>query len=388
MKNIKISKDIMTYVVEMRRGFHKLPEPGFYEVKTQKKIISELEQMNIPYEKIAGTGVIGIIEGNSSGRTVALRADIDALEITEISDESYKSAVDGMMHACGHDGHAAMLLAASRVLNDNKNSFSGKIKLLFQPAEELLLGSKQMIKEGALDGVDAIYGQHLWNGMPVGTINVESGPRMASGDPVTVIFTGKGGHASMPNQTIDPIVVASSFILNSNSISSREKSPMEPMVFTMGKMTCGTRFNIIPEIATLQGTIRCFSEEMRQNVHSLVKRYAESAASMYGAKAEVIIGKGTPTTVNDPIVSKLAKEVALSIVGKKNMINIDKITGSEDMAYYLKEVPGVFAMIGAGFKDKDVFPHHHPQFDFDEDSLKIGTEMFINFAMNYLTSKS
>lgn len=385
MENIKISNEVIAYTVEMRRGFHELPEPGFGEVETQKKIISELEKMNIPYKKIAGTGVVGIIEGHRPGKTVALRADIDALEITELSDIAYKSSVDGMMHACGHDGHAAMLLAAAGVLNDHKDSFSGKIKLLFQPAEESLRGAKKMIKEGALEGVDAIYGQHLWNNMPTGTVNVESGPRMASGDPVTVIFTGKGGHASMPNQTIDPIVVASSFILNANSISSREKSPMEPMVFTMGKMASGTRFNIIPEVATLQGTIRCFSEETRQNVHNQVKRYAESAAMMYGAKAEVIIGEGTPTTVNDPIISEIAKEVAVSIVGKEQVIEIGKVTGSEDMAYYLSQVPGAFAMVGAGFTDKEAFPHHHPMFDFNEDSLKIGTEMFINFALSYLS---
>lgn len=384
MKNIKIEEEIMAYAVEMRREFHKLPEPGFQEVETQKRIISELTAMEIPYSKIAGTGVVGIIKGTHPGKTLALRADIDALEITETGACSYKSTVEGMMHACGHDGHAAMLLAAARVLNENRANLVGTVKLLFQPAEESLRGAKRMIEEGALEGVDAIYGQHLWNNMPSGTVNVEPGPRMASGEPVTITFTGKGGHASMPNQTIDPIVVASSFILNANAISSREKSPMEPMVFTMGQMTSGTRFNIIPEVATLQGTIRCFSDETRLNVHTLIKRYADSTAAMYGAKAEVVIGEGTPTTVNDPVVSEIARETAENLVGKENMLKIGKVTGSEDMAYYLSQVPGAFAMVGAGFTDKPSYPHHHPMFDFNEESLKVGTEMFINFATNYL----
>lgn len=216
------------YVIGLRREFHVKPEISWHETETQKRIMNELKSMGLESEKCAGTGVVATIQGGHPGRTVALRADIDALEITEASDVEYKSSNDGVMHACGHDGHAAMLLGAAKALVESKADLKGDVRLLFQPAEETLQGAKKMIECGALKDVDAIMGQHLWNNIPAGKVNVESGPRMASGDPVVIDFLGKGGHGSLPNQTVDPVVMASSFIMNSNAIISRENFPWSP----------------------------------------------------------------------------------------------------------------------------------------------------------------
>ena len=385
MKYDEILKKQKDYVIEMRREFHANPEPSWKEFRTSKRVKEELDKMGIEYKECAVTGVVGTIKGGKPGRTIALRADMDALEITELNEVEYKSKNPGIMHACGHDGHTAMLLGAARALNEIKDELEGTVKLLFQPAEEMISGAKTMIKEGALEGVEFIFGQHLWNDVEVGKINIEPGPRMASGDGVYIDFYGKGGHASMPNQTIDPVVIASSFVLNSNSILSREKNPMESMVFTLGKIECGSRFNIIPEKAHLEGTLRCFSQETREKTFETLKRYADQAAFMYNGKAEVSIKEGTPVTVNDEKLSLVAAKTAEKLVGKENMTKLEKTTGSEDMAYYLNTIPGVFAFVGSGYKDREKsFPHHNPHFDINEEGLEIGTKLYFNIALDFL----
>ncbi|SHI51516.1 amidohydrolase [Dethiosulfatibacter aminovorans DSM 17477] len=374
------------YVIRMRREFHENPETSWNETRTQKRIIEELEGIGLHCEKCAGTGVVATIKGEKPGRTVALRADIDALEIGEASDVEYRSKKQGLMHACGHDGHAAMLLGAARALVESRDELKGNVRLLFQPAEETLRGAKKMIEDGALDGVDAIMGQHLWNNIPAGKVNVESGPRMASGDPVIIDFYGKGGHGSLPNETVDPVVMASSFIMNSNAMLSREKYPMEPMVLTFGEVKCGTRFNIIPDEAHLEGSLRCFSQESRESAWNRIREYAECTASMFGGRAEVNIPKGTPATINDEVIAMEARKVAEKVAGSDNIMNLEKTTGSEDMAYYLDEIPGAMVFVGSGFEDRETFPHHHPRFDINEDALEIGTGMYYHFAIDYLNS--
>lgn len=386
MKYDEILKKQKDYVIEMRREFHANPEPSWKEFRTSKRVKEELDKMGIEYKECAITGVVGTIKGGKPGRTIALRADMDALEITELNEVEYKSKNPGIMHACGHDGHTAMLLGAARALNEIKDELEGTVKLLFQPAEEMISGAKTMIKDGALEGVEFIFGQHLWNDVEVGKVNIEPGPRMASGDGVYIDFYGKGGHASMPNQTIDPVVIASSFVLNSNSILSREKNPMEPMVFTLGKIECGSRFNIIPEKAHLEGTLRCFSQETREKTFETLKRYADQTAIMYNGKAEVSIKEGTPVTINDEKLSLVAAKTAEKLVGKDNMLKLEKTTGSEDMAYYLNTIPGVFAFVGSGYKDREKsFPHHHPKFDINEEGLEIGTNLYFNIALDFLS---
>lgn len=373
------------YVISMRREFHKNPELSWKEFGTSKKIKEELGRMGIPWEACAETGVIATIKGGLPGGTVALRADMDALPVAEQTEAAYKSVNEGVMHACGHDGHCAMLLGAARALKAVQKELKGTVKFLFQPAEETGGGAKRMIEEGALEGVDAILGIHLWNDIPAGKINIQAGPRMASGDKVTIDFIGKGGHGSLPDQTVDPIVVASSFILNSQAVLSREKSPLESVVFTIGELKAGTRFNVIPEKAHLEGTFRCFSEEAREQTARSIKRYAETTAETYRAEASVVIQKVMPATINDGAIAAVARIAAAGTVGEANLISLEKTTGSEDMAYYLQMIPGAIAFVGSGHEEKNrSYPHHHPKFDINEDGLACGMELYFRFAWTCL----
>ncbi len=381
----KVLEEQAEYVIRMRREFHKNPEVSWQEYRTSKRIKEELDKDGIDWVACAETGVVATIRGELPGGIVALRADMDALPVTEQNEVDYKSINQGVMHACGHDGHSAMLLGAAKALNALKAEIPGSIKLLFQPAEEMVEGAKRMVAEDALEGVETILGIHLWNDLETGKINIQSGPRMASGDYVVIDFKGKGGHGSMPDQTIDPILVASAFIMNSQTILSREKSPMESAVFTVGELKSGTRFNIIPESAHLEGTLRCYGEEARDRFADAIKRHAHETAKSFGAEATVTIHKGTPATINDLKISQFATKVAERIVGSGNMAYQEKTTGSEDMAYYLQKIPGVMAFVGAGHSDKSLsFPHHHPKFDINEESLKHGTALYVRFALDYL----
>jgi len=385
MKHKKLLEEQKEYVISMRREFHANPELSWNEVRTSKRIKEELDKMGIPWQPCAKTGVLARIEGALPGPLVALRADIDALPVTEENDLSYKSVNQGVMHACGHDGHAAMLLGAAKALVEIKSELAGSVKLLFQPAEEKAGGAKLMIEDGALEGVDAIMGIHLWNDIPSGKMNIQPGPRMASGDAVFIDFIGKGGHGSLPNQTVDPIVVASSFVMNSQAMLSREKSPLESVVFTLGEFKAGTRFNVIPEKAHMEGTFRCFSEESRKRTGEAIKRYADETAKAYRAEAEVSIVEAMPATINDPAVADTVKTVAEKVVGPENLVYQDKTTGSEDMAYYLQKIPGAIAFVGSGCGEEGLtFPHHHPKFNINEESLANGTALYFAFAVEYL----
>ena len=373
------------YLIELRREFHKNPEKSWEEYRTSERIKEELDKIGVEYKSCAGTGVVAVIEGAKEGKTVALRADIDALELDEETELSFKSENKGLMHACGHDGHTAMLLTAARALVKTKDQLSGRVKLIFQPAEEMVAGAKKLVKEGVLKDVEAILGIHLWSGLKTGKINVEAGPRMASGDYVMINFIGAGGHGSLPQQTVDPIAAASAFVMESQAVMSRESSPLDPVVFTIGKIDSGSRFNIIPSRAELEGTLRCFSEKSRTNASEAIERFANKIAAAYRAEAEVEIKEGTPPTVNDAEIAAYAQKAAAEIVGEDSIISMEKTTGSEDMAYYLNEIPGCLAFVGAGFEDDSKnFPHHHPEFNIDEDSLLIGASLYFNFAFNYL----
>lgn len=388
MVKINIHEHILSekeYLIKMRREFHKNPEKSWHEYETSKMIKEELDKMGIAYQSCTETGITALIEGRSEGKTIALRADMDALEIEEETELDFKSENKGLMHACGHDGHSAMLLTAAKALMKIKDQLKGNVRLIFQPAEEMVAGAREMVKLGVLEDVDAAFGMHLWSDLTAGKINIEAGPRMASGDYVIIDFKGKGGHGSLPQQTVDPIPAASSFIINSQAVVSRESSPLDPVVFTVGQIDSGTRFNIIPSKAHLEGTLRCFSEESRQQASEAIKRYAEKIAESFRAKAEVEIKKGTPPTINNAEITEYAKKAAEDIVGSSNLISMEKTTGSEDMAYYLREVPGAFAFVGAGFEEEEKnYPHHHPKFNLNEESLLIGAALFVNFVLEFL----
>lgn len=274
----EMAKTHKEYTIGIRREFHMNPEPAMKEERTSDRIIEELENMGITCKKVAGTGVVGIIEGRVKGKTIALRADIDALELQEKNEVEYKSKIEGMMHGCGHDGHAASLLTAAKILNEIKDEFSGTVKLIFQPGEEVAQGAKKMISEGVLENVDGIFGIHIWNDVEVGKVSVEKGPRMASAGIFNINITGKGGHGSMPNQGIDSVLVGAATVMNMQSLVAREINPIDPAVVTLGIFNAGTRQNILAGEAYLEGTTRSFSMEVNDSFEEQIRRVAESTA--------------------------------------------------------------------------------------------------------------
>lgn len=373
------------YVIDLRREFHKNPEASFQEFDTSRRIKEELDKMNIEYISCASTGVIATIRGNHPGKTIALRADMDALSVQELNTCEYKSQVDNMMHACGHDGHISMLLGAAKILNEKRDEIHGTVKLFFQPAEEIGGGAKAMISEGAMEDVDSVFGIHLWSGIDVGQISVEEGPRMASADWFEIKIKGRGGHGSAPHECIDALVVASSIVMNLQNIVSRQVNPIEPLVLTIGKLTSGTRFNVIAETATMEGTTRCFNPELRQKLPEMMEKIIHKIADGYGADATLEYKFLISPTINDNKISSLAQKTAAEIVGQENVIKFEKLTGGEDISYFFEKAPGTLAFVGCRNEEKGAsYAHHHGNFDIDEDALEVGTKLYVQHAINYL----
>ncbi len=381
-KLIEVYKD---YTIAMRREFHQHPEPSMKEVRTQKRILEELSSMGIECQEVGGTGVIGWIRGARPGKTVALRADMDALELQEDNNVPYKSQTDGLMHGCGHDGHTASLLGAAQILKDLKSDFEGTVKLIFQPGEETARGALAMIDAGALVDVDAIFGIHLWNDAEVGKISVESGPRMASAGIFKIHVTGKGGHGAMPHQTVDAAVVGASILLNLQTIVSREINPLDPAVVTIGKITAGSRFNVIAAEALLEGTTRCFSYEVSDAFEGQIRRISESIAQSFRAEAKLDYEQLVIPTINDPFLSQIAAQSVDALFGQEARQSVPQNTGGEDFSFYAKYAPAMFAFVGSqNTKKLEYYPHHHPKFDIDEDALGISAGLYAQFALDYL----
>jgi len=381
----ELSKKYAQYVVDMRREFHMNPEISMHEERTARRIAEELTKMGIPCKPIAGTGVLGIIKGNHEGKTIALRADIDALEITEKNNVEYKSQTDGVMHACGHDCHAAMLLGAAAILNEIKDEIKGTVKLMFQPGEEVAQGAKKMIEEGALDGVDEVFGMHVMGHLPAGKIAIGAGARMASADSFKITVKGTGGHGSMPNLAVDALLAASAIVMNLQSIASREVSPMDTVVVSVGKLISGTRFNIIADEAVMEGTTRCFSYEVRDKLPEMIKRIAESTAATYRAKAELEYKLLTAPTINDEKSTERVEKSIKKIMSEDAVIEMQKMPGAEDFSEYLEKVPGTFVLVGTANEAKNTcFANHNPNFDVDEDMLHYGSALYTQYATDYL----
>lgn len=385
--NIKeIGKKYKDYVIQMRREFHMNPESSWEEFRTSQRVKEELDKMGIPYVSVAGTGVLATIKGKEEGKTVALRADMDALEVTETNDVPYKSQNPGKMHACGHDGHTAMLLGAAKIFSEIKDELKGTVKLIFQPAEEVAAGAKKMIAESDfMDTVDSVFGIHLWSGVPVGKVSVESGPRMASADLFKIKVTGKAGHGSMPHQTVDSVVVASAIVMNLQSMVSREFSPLESVVVSVGSLHSGTRFNVIAGEAVLDGTTRCFNPEIREELPGIIERIAKHTAAAYRAEANLEYTNGTPPTINDEECSKIATGSVEKILGKEGVQLMEKTTGGEDFSFFLEKAPGAIAFVGVRNEETGAcYAHHHDKFNMDEDGLEIGTALYVQYAVDYL----
>ncbi|TYS59401.1 amidohydrolase [Bacillus infantis] len=373
-------------LVSIRRKLHSEPELPWEEEKTTEFVVTSLEKLGIPFRKMNPTGVVAEIAGGKSGKRVALRADMDALPVDELNNNlPYVSSSPGKMHACGHDAHTSMLLAAAKALVEIKGELPGTVRLIFQPAEEIAEGAKEMVKQGAMEGVDNVFGIHIWSQMPTHKISCTPGPSFASGDIFRIKFKGRGGHGAMPHECIDAAVVASSFVMNVQAVVSRAIDPQSPAVLTVGKMSAGTRFNVIAENAEIEGTVRCFDAETRDHVEKLLKQFAEQTASVYGAEAKVEYIRGTDAVINEEHSAGLVQKIAEEAFGKEAIYHEKPTMGGEDFSIYLAHAPGSFALVGSGNPDKDTeWAHHHGRFNIDEDALTTGAELYAQYAWVYL----
>jgi amidohydrolase len=373
-------------LVAWRRDFHRHPEVAFQEARTSAVIREFLEGLGLPVRSAGGTGLVAVLEGMPGGKTVALRADMDALPVQEEGEKEYRSLNRGVAHACGHDGHMAMMMAAAKVLTGRKSDFSGRVVFLFQPAEERPPGgAKRMVEEGALEGVDAVFGLHLWQQFPTGMIGVIKGPMLAQADNFSLTVKGKGGHGAMPHTAVDPILAAAQIIVNSQSIVSRNVDPLKPCVVTFGTINGGTTHNIIPAEVTMSGTLRTFDSAVQVLAERRLREIAEETAKAFGASCLVEYVTGYPAVVNDAAMVDFASGVAQRVLGERCLWPFDPVMGGEDFAYYLQKVPGAFIFLGAG--DGLEFPHHHPAFDIDEKALPLGALLLTSLALEFLGVK-
>ncbi len=384
-KIVDIAKKHFDYVVEMRREFHKFPEPSFEEVRTCKRICEELEKMGIPHKVVAGTGVMATIKGAKEGKTVALRADIDALTVLELNECDYKSTNEGVSHACGHDAHAATLLGAAKILMEVKDEIAGEIRLLFQPAEEIGKGALKMIEEGCLEGVDRAMGIHIWSNLPVGKVSCEVGPRMAAADFYKFKVTGKAGHGAMPHEGIDAGLASASIMMNLQSIVSREISPFIPTVVTVGKIESGTRFNVIASEANVEGTVRTFSRDVQGSVQGIMERIIKNTASAYRCEAEMLdYHILTTPCINPEAASKRAYDAVAKNFGQDAITNYDLQMGGEDYCFIMDVVPdSVLCFVGCGNPEKGADkPQHAGDFKIDEDGMLYSMTLYAQYAID------
>ncbi|EXX88086.1 peptidase M20 [Paenibacillus darwinianus] len=373
-------------MVEWRRYLHRNPELSFQEKKTSAWIAQRLRGFGCEVrEGIGGYGVKAVIRGALPGPAVALRADIDALPIEDEKTVEYRSSVSGAMHACGHDAHTAGLLGVARYYMDNRSALTGDRVLLFQPAEEVAPGGAvSMIRDGALEGVDAIYGVHLWTPLAFGKTATKAGPLMAAVDDFYIDITGKGGHGALPHQTVDAVLAGSAVVQAVQSIVSRSVDPLQPAVVTVGSIQAGTAANVIADGCRLTGTVRTFDDGTRKLVKERFRLIVEQTCALYGAGVKLDYREGYPAVVNDAVEAARFFKVAPRLFGAERVEAAEPVMAGEDFAYYLREVPGCFLFVGAGNEDCGaVYPHHHPRFDVDERGMLMSAALLIAMADDY-----
>lgn len=378
--------DLKSWVVGLRREFHRHPELSRREQRTSARVGEELKALGIETRKVAGTGIAGVLAGGRPGRTVGLRADMDALEVTERTGLSFASENPGVMHACGHDAHTAALLGAARVLAAERESLPGKVVFLFQPAEEVAFGAKAMIDEGALEGVDAVFGLHVFGAIPCGVVGVSAGPVLAGGDEFKVTFRGKGGHGATPHTAVDSIGPACQTVLSLQALVTKEFDAKDPLVLTVGQIHGGTRFNVVADETWFDGTARYYRPELSGEIEGKLRRVAEATAAACRNSVEIEYRVMVPPTVNAPELAELARKVAVAAVGEGGVARLEPVMGSEDFSFFASKVPGVFVAVGAANAGQGiVHPNHHPQFDIDEACLETAVELYAGFARAYLS---
>tara|TARA_Y100000590_G_scaffold448947_1_gene586350 strand:- start:620 stop:1783 length:1164 start_codon:yes stop_codon:yes gene_type:complete len=385
MKIRKEIKKIEDLIIYWRQDFHQYPELSFEEYRTADVISKELHSMGIePKVNIGKTGVIADLKFGD-GKKIGLRADMDALPIQETNNIKFKSKNDGVMHACGHDGHMAMLLGVAKALTQNENKYNGTIRFIFQPAEEGQGGARYMIKDGCLDGLDEIYGLHLWNYQPLGEVGVKDGPVMAAADMFDIKIKGIGGHGAAPQGTIDTIIVASYLIQALQTIVSRNTNPLDNTVITIGEIRGGHNFNVIADEVELSGTTRAYTEENRNLIKTRMTEIIHGIASSFNAEIVFNYKDGYPPTINHTAPTEKVLEASRKVVGKKAG-DLYLSMGGEDFAYYLQQVPGCFFFIGSAPNENKLFetPHHCSHFNMDERALLIGPSIFLNLIDNIM----
>lgn len=372
--------DLYEEMVTLRRHFHQHPELSFEEQETPRFIARYLRDLGLDVrEGVGGNGVVGRIKGGD-GPTIAFRADFDALPIQDLKDVPYRSKVNGAMHACGHDAHTASLLVLAKVLAEAE--LPGDVVLIHQFAEELAPGgAKPMIEDRCLDGVDCIYGVHIWTPLPFGTIGIKTGPIMAAADRFELTIKGKGGHGAIPHHTIDSLMVGVNVASQLQQIVSRRVDPLEPAVLTIGTFESGQAFNVIADEARLSGTVRTFNPDTQTRIMEDMERIIATTCAGAGANYELNYIQGYPAVINHPMETTHVRHSAVNVVGSAGVIEMSPLMVGEDFAYYLQHVPGSFFFAGAGNPERDaIFPHHHPRFDIDERAMLLMARILMNAA--------
>ncbi|MFO7624924.1 MAG: amidohydrolase [Anaerolineales bacterium] len=367
------SQQLFEYSRALRRDFHRHPELGFQEVRTAGIVAKELNQLGLEVSTGVGkTGVVALLEGDQPGPVVLIRVDMDALPIQEETGAEYASTVSGVMHACGHDGHTAIGLTVARILGKQRSSLKGSVKLVFQPAEEGLGGAESMLADGVLTNPspDVALSVHLWNEKPVGWVGATPGPVMAAADIFRIHLQGKGGHAAQPHFTADPVAAAAQIISALQTVVARNVAPLEAAVVSVTTLRAGDAFNVIPDTADLQGTIRTFKAEVRQRVVERFEQVVVGIAQAMGCQAEIELQSITPAVVNDPQLTALVQEVCGNVLPDSQVDATSMTMGSEDMAFMMQDIPGCYILVGSANAAKGLdAAHHHPRFDVDEESL-------------------
>ena len=387
MKIKELAQKYNDYIIERRRFYHTIPELSHEEFKTTENLVKDLEEMGIEVTTFPDfTGLIGLIKGGKPGKTVALRADIDALPVKEETGFSFESTHPGKMHACGHDAHMSMLLGAAKILVDIKDEIEGNIKLIFQGAEEIAYGAKYLVDNGYLDDVDGIFGMHIWGTLDAPLFSFDSGDRMASCDMFTLKVKGNATHGSSPHLGNDAIVAASSIVMNMQTYVSRMNDPTNSLVVTIGTINGGERFNIIADYVEMDGTTRTFSRETRDNLEGHLRKIAEDTAKALGCEAELDYTYLTGSVINEhENLNKIAQNAVTKLYGEESLIPTEKMMGSEDFAFFMEKVPGFYGFVGARNEEKGIkYTNHHQKFSVDEDVLQRGSAVYAQFAMDFL----
>ncbi|MHC1760836.1 MAG: M20 family metallopeptidase [Negativicutes bacterium] len=380
-------KELEPKIIEMRRYLHQHPEPGFQEYNTAKFVSETLTGLGLEVKTgIAKTGVTAILRGNKPGKTVALRADMDALTITEKTGLPFASVNPGVMHACGHDAHTSAMLGTAMVLSELREELTGSVKFIFQPAEEGPGGAKPMIEEGVLEGVDAIVGAHVWQQYPVGKVAVRYGEAMACLDSIDISILGKGCHGAAPHQGVDAIAVAALVVSALQTIASREVNPVKPVVVTVGTISGGYAYNIIADEVAMKGTVRALDAALRQSMPERIERVIRGVTEGMRADYTFSYHFGYPPTVNNDEITARVEKTLTRVFGAERMIRVPEPSmGGEDMAYYLEKIPGTYFFVGSSNPEKGIdSPGHKSTFDIDEEAITIMTEAMVCSAIDLL----